>query len=165
MVKSLTEWQGGGIMEVDSLVPRHDWWGGREKAWYIHCMRMRRYFSDLNNLITYGYCLVYLPFNLNSSHSMYLDIDNSHFERDFKIVRVTSIDWRRSPNCVGMHLAWSLTQRSGYHPIFFRLVAWSCIASKVPLHVCQYNMRYWHRSQFTQSVVQVKVHEAHSWQN
>ena len=66
--------------------------GEGERRHGIHCMHMRHYFSDLNNLIRYGYCLVYLPFDLNSSHSMYLDIDNSHFERDFKVVRVTSID-------------------------------------------------------------------------
>ena len=47
----------------------------------------------LNNPITYGYYLVYLPFDLNSSHSMYLGITGwsqfENFEQDFEITRET----------------------------------------------------------------------------
>ena len=41
----------------------------------------------LNNPVTYGYCLVYLPFDLNASCSMYLEmagLDSSNFTRNFE---------------------------------------------------------------------------------
>ena len=46
----------------------------------------------LNNPITYGYCLVYLPFDLNSSRSNVPrndSLDSSSFKRDFEITRET----------------------------------------------------------------------------
>ena len=46
----------------------------------------------LNNPITYGYCLVYLPYDLNASYSTYLEmagLDSLNFERDFEVARTT----------------------------------------------------------------------------
>ena len=48
----------------------------------------------LNNLIMQGYYLVYLPFDLNSSRSMYLEITGwtvhvSSMEHDFKVAQET----------------------------------------------------------------------------
>ena len=59
--------------------------------------------------ITYGYCLVYLSFDLNASCSTYLimaGLDSWKFERDFEVARaILSIDRQRSLNSVGMRLA------------------------------------------------------------
>ena len=72
-------------------------------------MRMRCYYSDLNNPIMYGYCLVYFPFDLNSPCSMYLEmagLDSSKFRARFELAQVTlPIDQQRPLNSVGMHLA------------------------------------------------------------
>ena len=46
----------------------------------------------LNNPITYGYCLVYLPFDLNFSRSNLPrndSLDSSSFEREFEVTRET----------------------------------------------------------------------------
>ena len=63
----------------------------------------------LNNPIMYGYCLVYVPFDLNSSCSTYLvmaGLDSSKFERDFKVARATlSVDQQRPLNSKGTRLA------------------------------------------------------------
>ena len=87
----------------------------------IHYMHMRCYYSDW---IAYGYCLVYLPFDLNASCSTYLvmvGLDSSKFERDFEVARATLFIYRQRPlNSVGTRLAWSLVQRSGGHSVFFR---------------------------------------------
>ena len=48
--------------------------GGRGRRLGIGRMRTRCYYADLNNPIMYGYCLVYLPFDFNSSCSMYPQI-------------------------------------------------------------------------------------------
>ena len=87
----------------------------------IHYMHMCCYYSDS---ITYGYCLVYLPFDLNASCSTYLEmagLDSLNFKCDFKVARVMlSIDQQRPLNSMGMSLAWLLVQRSGGCPVFFR---------------------------------------------
>ena len=72
----------------------------------------------------YGYCLVYLSFDLNALSSTYLEmagLDSSDFGRDFEVARATlSIGRRRPLNSVGTRLARSLVQRSGGHSVFFR---------------------------------------------
>ena len=77
--------------------------------------------QNLNNLITYRYCLVYLHFDLNSSHSNVPkndSLDSLSFERDFEVTR--HVDLRRPPNSMGARLARALVQMSGGHSVFFR---------------------------------------------
>ena len=68
-----------------SLVPRPSRGGrGREGLVSTACACA----VILNNPITYGYCLVYLPFELNALCSTYLEmtgLDSSNFERDFEV--------------------------------------------------------------------------------
>ena len=77
---------------------------------------MRRYYSDSNNLITYGYCLVYLPFDLNSSCSTYLEmagLDSLSFERDVEVGLNDAVD--RSTKASEQH-------GHGGHPVFLKYV-------------------------------------------
>ena len=57
----------------------------------IHCMRMCGYIIQiLDILITYGYVVVYLPFDLNSSRSTFLEmagLDSLNFERCCRVDR------------------------------------------------------------------------------
>ena len=63
--------------------------GKGEKAWYpLYAHVLAVNIQILNNLIMYGYCLVYLPFDLNSSCSGYLEmagLDRLSFEWDFMV--------------------------------------------------------------------------------
>ena len=46
---------------------------GKEGLVYTECA-CADIIQTLNNTITYGYFVVYLPFDINSKHSMYLEM-------------------------------------------------------------------------------------------
>jgi hypothetical protein len=81
---------------------------------------MRRYYSGLNNPITYGYFLVYLPFDLNY-----------RVQRTYKwqawIVRLLKVAGETLPRRLtkaseqrGHAFSASTSARSGGHPVFSR---------------------------------------------
>ena len=71
-----------------SLVPRP--FEGEEKGPGTHCLRMLRYPKNLKGSDTIVFCLVYLPFDLNTLSSRdqeVIGIDGSTFEQDFKVTQ------------------------------------------------------------------------------
>ena len=92
-----------------SLVPRPSEAGRGKEGLVSTACACAIIIQILNNPITYGYSLVYLPFDLNASCSTYLvmvGLDSSKFERDFEVARATLFIYRQRPlNSVGTRLA------------------------------------------------------------
>ena len=85
----------------------------------IHCMCMRCYYSDSGQSV--HVCMDTAPCNLTHHAQWMVGLVSSNFEWDFKITwAILSINGWRPLNSVGTCLAWSLVQRSGSHPVFFR---------------------------------------------
>ena len=85
---------GSVIVRITSLVPRPS--EGEGEGLVSTVCACAVIIQILNNPITYGYCLVYLSFDLNASCSTYLvmaGLDSWKFERDFEVARaILSID-------------------------------------------------------------------------
>ena len=82
---------------------------------------MLRYPKNLKGSDTIVFCLVYLPFDLNTLSSRdqeVIGIDGSTFEQDFKVTR--NMDRWKTSNSVGPPLARGQALRSEGHSVFFR---------------------------------------------
>ena len=89
-----------GSLHTIATLTSHSFGGEGRGRPGIHCMHMRHYIIQiLNNPITYRYFVIYLPFDLNSSRSTFLEmagLDSLSFEWYFE--QCCRVDRRRPPN-------------------------------------------------------------------